>query len=90
MADLHDWHEAQEVAADALFVLWRNWPRLRAHHDRTPRAYAFHVACQSTSPATAPPVVVCADATRHGCGRATGSRLAAMGRRIVTPPGFGR
>lgn len=44
VADLHDWAEAEEVAADAFMVLWRAWPRLRAHDDRTLKAYVFAVA----------------------------------------------
>jgi len=31
MADLHDWHAAEELADDALMVLWRNWAHLHAH-----------------------------------------------------------
>src|SRR5918911_812796 len=41
MADLHDWQEAEDMAAEALVVVWRNWAHLHAHDDRTLRAYAF-------------------------------------------------
>jgi len=44
MTDLRNWAEAEEVAADALIVLWRNWLRVRAHDDRTLQAYMFQVA----------------------------------------------
>ncbi len=44
MTDLRNWAEAEEVAADALIVLWRNWLRLRAHDDRTLQAYVLQVA----------------------------------------------
>ncbi len=44
VADLRDWAEAEEVAADAFVVLWRNWSRLRAHDDHTLKAYVFQVA----------------------------------------------
>ncbi len=44
MTDLRNWFDAQEVAADALIVLWRNWLRLRTHDDRTLQAYVFQVA----------------------------------------------
>src|SRR6266567_8217114 len=44
MTDLRNWAEAEEVAADALIVLWRNWLRLRSHDTRTLQAYVFQVA----------------------------------------------
>ncbi len=44
VVDLRDWAEAEEVAADAFVVLWRNWSRLRAHDDHTLKAYVFQVA----------------------------------------------
>lgn len=43
MADLHDWGEAQQVANDALFVVWCNWSHLHGRDDRRLRAYAFQV-----------------------------------------------
>ena len=43
-ADLRNWADAEEVAADALFTLWSHWPSLRARDDRTLRAYAFTTA----------------------------------------------
>jgi RNA polymerase sigma factor (sigma-70 family) len=44
MTDLRNWFDAQQVAADALVVLWRNWHRLRSHDTRTLQAYVFQVA----------------------------------------------
>src|SRR5918911_42836 len=38
MADLHDWQEAEDLAAEALVVVWHNWAHLHAHDDRTLRA----------------------------------------------------
>src|ERR1700682_5199473 len=43
-ADLRNWADAEEVAADALFALWSHWRGLRARDDRTLRAYAFTTA----------------------------------------------
>ena len=43
-ADLRNWADAEEVAADTLFTLWSHWPGLRARDDRTLRAYAFTTA----------------------------------------------
>jgi len=44
MADLRNWEEAKEMAADALIELWKHWSSLRSYDERALRAYVFTTA----------------------------------------------
>jgi RNA polymerase sigma factor (sigma-70 family) len=44
MADLRNWHEAEDLAEYALVVLWEKWNGLRTHDERALRAYVFTTA----------------------------------------------